>query len=324
MTLGVGRRASLHFVLAALLLPAAGRAQEAGRRYRLAFITSVPRGPQHAGMFEELRRAGFVEGQNLVIDGFGATIDGLPAVAAEIVKARPDATFAGGDAAIVATLRTTRTIPIVAISDDLLGNGFVASLAQPGANLTGVSILATELNGKRQEILLDLIPGMTRVAALSDPATTSPDRIRALKDAAQARGVTLSVVDVATPAGISHAIDAAQAGGAQALNVLASSLFHANRGELMARVAAARLPAMFQWPEYVEEGGLIGYGPRLDGIYSTLIARQLIKVLRGTRPPEIPVEQPTNFELGINLQTAKKLGLAVPDLLVARADEVVR
>jgi putative ABC transport system substrate-binding protein len=167
--------------------------------------------------------------------------------------------------------------------------------------------------------LIDLVPGIRHLAALADSSTTGPDRLAALQQAAAARGVELSIQYIANGAEIAPAVEQARAGGAQAINVLASALLYPHRRELIERIAAARLPAIYQFPEIVEEDALMGYGPRLASIYRDLVAPKLIKVLRGVKPADIPAEQPTAFELGINLKTGKALGLVVPALLLAQA-----
>jgi putative ABC transport system substrate-binding protein len=321
------RRTALRLAAGGLLAPVAAWGQEAGRTYRLGYLSSQPLGnPSYVALLKGLARAGFVEGRNLTADPqeSGFTRERLGEVAKALAANAPDAIVCGGEPLVRAALQATKTIPIVAIADDLVRNGLVASLARPGGNLTGVSILATELDGKRQQLLTDLVPGIRRMAALADPSTTGPDRLAALQKAADAGGIELAVYQVANPGEIAPAIEGARAKGAQALNVLASTLFHANRGELIERVAAAKLPAMFQWPEYVEEGALAGYGPRLLAIWEHQIARQLVKVLRGAKPADIPAEQPTEIELGINLQTAEKLGISVPESFVTRAEQVIR
>ena len=205
----------------------------------------------------------------------------------------------------------------------MIGQGLVHSLAKPGGNTTGVSIFATELDDKRQEILMEAVPGLRRMAALSDADTTPPRQIEALQDAARARGVDLSIHWATRPEEIVPAIDASKNSGAAALNVLASPLLFANQRLIIDRVAALRLPAIYQWPEMAEQGGLIAYGPRIVQIYRELIARQLVKLLRGTKPGDLPIEQPTKFELVINTAVAKAIGFNVPSLLVLHADKVI-
>jgi ABC-type uncharacterized transport system substrate-binding protein len=319
------KRRDLFLPVAAALLLHSGiaAAQEPGRVYRLGFVVQPPK-RFFAPMIDELRRNGFVEGKNLIIDprGFATPPDRLDAVAAEIVAGRPDAIYSGGDAAGQALQRATKTIPLVASADDSVRAGLVASLAHPGGNITGVSILATELDGKRLSLLIALVPGITRIAALVDPKTTAPDQLRKLVEEARSQGVTLSPHRARTAQEITPAVDAARAAGAQAVDVLASALFNAHRAALIAHINQVRLPAMYQWPGYGKLGGLICYGPRYKS-FLRQDARLLVKILNGTKPADIPVEQPTDIALVINLKTAKAIGLAVPPLLLARADEVI-
>jgi len=204
----------------------------------------------------------------------------------------------------------------------MVGQGLVASLARPGGNTTGISILATELDSKRQEILMEMVPAARRVAVLADANTAAPQNMQALQEAARARGVELAVHLVERPERIVAAIEEAKRQGAEALNVLASPVLVARRFDIFERTAALRLPAIYQSPEFAEDGGLIGYGPRITQLFRQM-ARQLAKVLRGEKPNDVPVEQPTRFELAINLQAAKAIGFEVPPSLVLRADEVI-
>jgi putative ABC transport system substrate-binding protein len=272
-----------------------------------------------------LKRQGFVAGQNLWVDerGYGLHADQLAEHAAELVKAHVDVIYCGGDANVRAALQATQTIPIVTVSEDLVRSGFAHSLAKPGGNTTGVSILSPELDGKRQEILTEAVPGIHHMAALADSNTDTPEQLRALQEAARARGLELSIYRVAMPEEIAGAIDAAQSAGAEALNVLASSLLYNNRQIVRARIAALRLPAIYQFPEASEEGGLISYGPRLVQVYGETIARQIATLLRGAKPAGVPVEQPSKFELVINLKTAKSLGITIPTTMLDRADKVI-
>jgi putative ABC transport system substrate-binding protein len=311
---------------AALLLPHAAWAQDPGRIYRLGCLFSSPRDASFlVALFDELRRLGFVEGQNLMVDprGFGLRIEQDSEVAAELVKARVDVILLGGDVGIRIVQQATATIPILGVTEDMVGSGLVRSMARPGGNTTGVSLLATELDGKRQEMLVAIVPGARRIAALADANTTAPRELQALEDAARARGIELSIHRIAKPDEIIGAIDAAQAAGAQGFNVLASPLLFVKRRSILERVAALRLPAIYQWPETAEEGGLAAYGPRIVQLYRDVFARQLVKLLQGAKPAELPVEQPTKFELVINLKTASALGLTVPQWILGLADEVI-
>jgi ABC-type uncharacterized transport system substrate-binding protein len=310
----------------AATLPLAVFAQEPGRTYRLGGLHFSPyKAPHHVALFDELRRFGFTEGQNLLSDaeGYGLRADQLADHAAKIVKAGVDVILCAGTAPIQAAQQATKTIPILGITDDMVGSRLVGSLAKPDGNTTGVSILAPELDGKRQEILIEAVPGVRRIAALADFNTTTPRQLQALQDAAHARGVDLLIYRVAKPEEIAGAIETAKSSGATALNVLATPLLHNNRQIILERVMALGLPSIHQWPETSEEGGFIGYGPRLNRLYREIMARQLVKLLLGARPADLPVEQPTKFELAINLKTAKALGLVAPASFLARADEII-
>jgi putative ABC transport system substrate-binding protein len=276
-------------------------------------------------MFDELRRAGFVSGQNLTIEwhSYGPRTDLIPEFAAELAKRRLDVLVMNGEAAIRAAQQATTTIPILGITEDMVGQGLVNSLARPGGNTTGVSILATELDGKRQEILIEAVPGLRRVAVLADSNVTGLSQLQPLQDAARARGLELSIYRVASAEEITAAIDAAKASGAAALNVFESAFLYGNHRLITDRVAALRLPAIYRWPEDAEENGFVAYGPRLIQIFRELAAQQLVKLLRGAKPADLPVEQPTKFELVINLKTANALGVTVPETLLARADKVI-
>jgi putative ABC transport system substrate-binding protein len=320
------RREFTTLLSAALAWPLAARGQEPGRIYRLGGVHTSPRdAPYHIAFFEELRRLGFIDGQNLAVDwkGYGLSGEQFEQHAAELVKAGIDVIVAGGDAAVRAARRATTSIPILALTDDMVGQGLVHSLAKPGGNTTGVTILASELDGKRQEILMEAVPGVRRIAVLADTNVTTPSRLHALEDAARARGLELSIHRVGRREEIASAIDAAKASDAEALNVLSSALLFNNRAIIFDRVATLRLPAVYQWPEMAEQGGLIGYGPLLVQLYRDIMSRQLAKLLRGMKPADLPVEQPTRFELVINLQAAKAIGHEVPAGLVLRADKVI-
>jgi ABC-type uncharacterized transport system substrate-binding protein len=307
---------------AAVAWPLAARAQP-DRTWRIGVLAPLP-ATVFAPFFSELRQLGFIEGQTLAVDrrGFDARYDRLSAIAAEIMKAGPEVLLCGGDAAIRAAQTATSNLPIVAITDDMVGAGLVRSLARPGGNTTGVSILAADLDGKRQEVLLEFLPGVRHLAALFDAQNNTPAQLQTLLDAARARGVELSIHRVERKEDIGLAIGAAKAGGAEALNVLASPLLHGNRHAIFTRTTELHLPAIYQWPETAQEGGLLAYGPRLTEVFRQL-ARQLGKVFRGANPADLPIEQPTKFELVVNLRTAKAIGLDVPPTLLARADEVI-
>ena len=307
-------------------LPLAALAQEPGRTYRLGCLSPHPRDIAfNIFFFDTLRRAGFIEGRNLTIDycAYAAHIDLISQYAAELVIAQPDVIYAAVGAAVRTVQQATKSIPIVGITGDMVGEGLVESFTRPNNNTTGISIFAFELDGKRQDILIEAVPGIRRMAALADPSNpTGQVNARALKEAARVKNVELSIYHVTRAEEIVATIDKAQASGATALNVLGSEMLDGNIPLIIERVAALRLPAMYQWGLWAERGGFIGYGPVLDHL-ADLTARYAASLLRGTKPADLPIEQPTKFELVINLNTAKAMGVTVPEALLTRADKVI-
>jgi putative ABC transport system substrate-binding protein len=279
--------------------------------------------PWVLAFLDELRLNGFIEGQNLTIipGGFDVQVDLLAERAEAMVKAEPDAIVGGPEPQLRALQARTGTIPLIGMTNDMVADGLVKSLARPGGNTTGISLLSPELDSKRQDILMEAVPSARRVAALADSNVT-PKHIQEMLDAARLRGIELSVFAIAKAEDIAPAIDTAKASGAEALNFLASALFFPVNRIDVERATAARLPAIHHWPEAAEAGGFLGYGPRFKQVWRQR-ARLTIKILRGDKPADLPVEQPTNFELAINLQAAKALGLTVPPALLATADEVI-
>jgi ABC-type uncharacterized transport system substrate-binding protein len=204
----------------------------------------------------------------------------------------------------------------------MLGSGLVNSLARPDGNTTGVSILVFEAEGKRQDILIEAVPGLRRMAALADANNTNT-KLDVLQTAARAHGVELIIHRVARGEQIAAAIDSVHASGATALNILGSPLFFTNGHLIMERVAALRIPAMFIFPEEAEEGGFAAYGPRDNQLFVGVMLQQIVKLFRGTKIADIPVEQATKFELVINLKTANAMGVTVPTALLVRADKII-
>ena len=310
--------------------PFAAWAQEPSRSYRIGMLWPFPRNAPSAGggaieIFDELQRHGFVEGQNLSIEfrAWGQAVERISEYAAELVNARVDCIVADGPLAIRVAQQATKSIPIIGITDDMVGAGFVSSMARPEGNTTGVSLLATELDGKRQEILAEAVPGLRRMATLVDANATATAELDALQQAARTRNIELSIYRIAKSDEIASAIDLAKTSGAAALNILASPMLDANNRAIMERVATLRLPAIYQWPERAEEGGFVAYGPRFTQILRELLVRQAVRLLRGAKIADIPVEQPTKFELVINLKTAKAIGHEIPANLVLRADKLI-
>jgi putative ABC transport system substrate-binding protein len=310
---------------AAAQWPLAASAQEPGRIYRIGFLVPTSRdSPTVKAFFDELRLNGFVEGQNLIVipGGFAVPNDQLANVAASLVAASPDVINAGPELPLRALQKINQTIPLVGMTEDMVADGLVASLARPGGNITGLSLLSPELDGKRQEILLEAIPGLRKIAVLADSKVTSAEHLVQLQQAAQSRGVGTLVRGIAKRDDVISGINDVKASGAQAINFLASPLFSVNAADFIAQLTKLRLGSIYQWPEDAEAGGLIGYGPRFTDMYRQR-ARINVKVLRGAKPADIPVEQPTTFELVINLNTAKAIGVDVPSSLLLRADKVI-
>jgi putative tryptophan/tyrosine transport system substrate-binding protein len=303
--------------------PLVARAQDSGRIYRIGGLNYLPRTAPHiVALFDELRQVGLVEGKNLVVIGAWAyRPEQFPEMAAELVKAKADVIVCGGDSATRAAQQATKTIPILAVADDLVGSGLAPSLAHQGGNMTGVSILASELDVKRLEILHEFVPRALRIAVMADPSTisTRAQLVRAARDL----GLELVWFEAHSADEMVRAFDAIALARSEAVNVLASPLLNQQRRIIIERAAPLRLPAIYQWPETAEEGGFLAYGPGFTQVYRQIVARLLVKLLQGTKPADLPIEQPTKFELVINLKTAKSLGLDVSHSLLARADEVI-
>jgi putative tryptophan/tyrosine transport system substrate-binding protein len=319
------RREFITLIGASVTWPFAALAQQAGRTYYLGCLLASPPN-EYVAFFDGLRRRGFIEGQNLTLEyrAFGEHVDLVSQYAAELVKAGVDVITASGDDTVRALQQVTKTIPIIAIVGDMLGSGLVTSLARPDGNTTGVSILGDKTDGKRQDILIEAVPGLRLMAFLIDVnLTRTPAQLAALQEAARAHNIEFSIHRVTRGAEIAAAIDSAQASGATALNIVSSPLFYAHRHLIMERAAAARLPTIYEFPETAEDGGFAAYGPRRSQLYSEIMAQQIVKLFRGSKVADIPVEQPSKFDLIINLTTAKALDLSIPDSFLLRADEVI-
>ena len=245
----------------------------------------------------------------------------IPAFVSELVARPVDVIVVFGDTAIRAAQRASRIIPIVGLADDLLGSALVDNMSRPGSNTTGVSILASELDVKRLQIVRELLPHARRVGVLEDPNTVSTRR--QLETAARDLDVELVIATAKDRTEIIAAIDSMVAARVEAVNILASPVFHNFRTVILGHLRRTRLPAIHQWPETASEGGLLAYGPSIVGVYRQL-AGLVDRILRGSKTADLSVEQPTRFELVINLATAKALSVVVPQSLLVRADEVVR
>lgn len=323
-----------HFLLisaaAPLAMPFVAAAQPAGKIVRVGRLAAVS-APDDAGNLEAFRRGmrdlGWVEGRNLAIESrFGDGVArGLPALAAELVRSNVDVIVASSSDGARAAKNATSTIPVVfTMTGDPMEGGIVASLARPGANVTGVTTLGLALAEKRLEILTEAVPGVRRIAALSHPEF--PDAVAAVKrmePAARALGVRLHVVEVRDPARLDQAFNTMRAEQDGALTVLAGPLFVTHRKRIVDLAARSRLPAIYSVERYVEAGGLLFYGESLPDLYyrsATLVD----KILKGARPGDIPVEQATKLDLIINLKAARQIGLTVPAVLLTRASRVIQ
>jgi putative ABC transport system substrate-binding protein len=274
-----------------------------------------------------LHDLGYVEGQNIVIDGRFADgkLDRMPELAAELVRLKVDIIVTGGPQATRPAKEATNTIPIVMTQDsDPVGEGFVASLARPGGNITGLTNLSAELSGKRLELLKEIVPKLSRVVAFGN--VTNPGNAKArgeTEDAARTLGLKLQYMEVQSADGIESAFKAASKGQAQAIIMLNTRVGTGHRKRVVELAARNRLPATYPQMEFADVGGLMFYGANAADLYRRA-AIFVDKILKGTQPADLPVEQPTKFELVINLKAAKQIGLTIPPNVLARADKVIR
>ena len=325
------RRALIAGIAAGLLAPRVARAQSGARAPRVGYLASgnAPAAPlRPAEMLRQgLRELGWTDGQNIAIEPRFADgrYDRLPGLAAELIGLKVDLIAAVGAAAAGAARNGTTTIPIVMISvGDPVGLGLVANLAHPGGNVTGLAFsVGFDTYGKGLELLREAVPGVRRVAVLSNPANPyqplATDNVRAV---AQSLGVQLQLLDVRGPGDFDGAFAAIGKERAGALLVMTDPMFTGNRAQLAALAIKHKLPSMHGVRENAEAGALMSYGPNFD-VISRRAAIYVDKILKGAKPGDLPIEQPTQFELVINLKTAKTLGIAVPRSLLQRADQVI-
>jgi len=302
-------------------------AQEAGKAPLVGVLlinTAADPEPVASLFRNALAALGYVDGRNLRLEFHFAEghADRFPALAEVLVRDRPAVIAALGDAAVRAAQQATRTIPIVAIADDLVAAGLIQSMAKPGGNTTGVSILATELDAKKLEILKEIVPAARRFGLLRDPAGSTEARLQAIAAVAYALGLELQTVDVATTADFAAAFAAFRAGGAEALDILASPLLANFQRELARLSLEYKLPAICQFREMVEAGCLASYGVKRSEMYA-MLAAYTDKMLKGAKPGETVARQPSAVELVINQKTARKIGIEIPSAILARADEVI-
>jgi ABC-type uncharacterized transport system substrate-binding protein len=318
--------------------PLAARAQEGAPRVysvdrpaRVACVNFIGAGqaqPYRRAFRDGMRALGWVEDRNVVIEErFAEGLDArLPAIVGEILDLKPEVVVIDGARVIRAFRERTVAIPIVtAVVSDPIGAGFIASFARPGSNVTGMAFQDVDLITKRAELLKELVPGLARVALLNDPGARpgAPDRVAAAAEqAVSALGLVPHRLDVRHTADLAPALDAARANGDQAVLQVSSPFFSANREVLVAQAIQSRLPLSCEQSPFVAAGCLVSYGPNFAEMHRRA-AFYVDRILKGERAADLPVEQPTKFDLAVNLKTAKALGLTVPPMLLARADEVI-
>jgi putative tryptophan/tyrosine transport system substrate-binding protein len=309
-------------VLAAAFMPRLARAQLASSVRVVGVISARP---EAGRAFEEgLRGLGWVEGKTVKFERHvGTDYRKIARFAAELTRIPVDVIYAGNSAATRASMEATRTVPIITMSADPVSAGFAASLARPGGNVTGLAIMHPELSGKRLELLAETLPTAKRIAVLGNPANPSTAAMRHETNArAAAIGVKIINYDASGPERFADVLGAATQTRPDVLVVLGDPVFFVNRRRLLEAVARHPLPAIWEWREFVEAGGLMAYGPRVDELHRHA-ATFVDRILRGAKPADLPIERATRFEFVINLKTAKGLGLTIPPSVLLRADQVI-
>jgi len=316
------------FALTFAFAGAVAQAQQPANIPRIGYLGSTSVSARTEAFRQGLRELGYVEGKNIVIEWrrHEGKVDRLPALAAELVRLKVDIIITAGAPAARAAKEATPTIPIVMTQvGDPVGSGFVASLAQPGGNITGLSTLAPELSGKRLELLKEVVPKLSRVAVFG--TSTNPDNAPSLKEvefAAKGLGVKLQCLNVLDRKDSETAFQAAVKGRAEAVLMMVSGpVANSQRPQIAELAAKSRLPVIYSGRTDVEAGGLMTYGVN-NADLDRRAATYVDKILKGARPADLPVEQPKKFELIINLKAAKQIGLTIPPNLLARADKVIR
>ena len=314
---------------AAVVWPIAARAQQAGKVHRIGVLETISTTLNVANFYalrEGLRQLGYAEGQNLVIEYRSADgrDDRFPGLARELLALKVDVIVTRGTPAAKAVKNATSTVPVVMMaSGDPVGVGLVTSLARPGGNITGLSAIVGELSPKRLELIKEIVPGLARIAVL---ANTSNDAVRRdwarIETAARSLGVQSQLLDLRESDALGPTFDDASARRADALVVVIDAITQANQQRIVGLAMKHRLPAIYSSREFVDAGGLISYGVSYPDLYRRA-ATYVDKILKGTKPADLPVVQPTKFELVINLKTAKALGIEVPPSLLALADGVI-
>jgi putative ABC transport system substrate-binding protein len=321
---------SIPFVVALLAVAVIAEAQQPTKIPRIGYLSgsSPSTSPARRNAFRQgLRELGYVEGKNIAIEWRYAEgkFDRLPALAAELVRLKVDIIVTAGPQATRPAKQATSTIPIVMAQDpDPVGNGFVASLARPGGNITGLSSLAPEISGKQLELLKEIVPRLSRAAVFGTSINSgNAQNLREVELTAKAFGVKLQYLDVLSPKDIETAFRAASKGRADAVLMLPGSVLVLQRAQLADLAAKNRLPAIYPQADYMEAGGLMYYGANTADLFRRA-ATYVDKILRGAKPADLPVEQPKTFEFIINLKAAKQIGLTIPPNVLVRADRVIK
>ena len=317
-------------MIAFAMCGAVATAQQPAKTPRIGFLSAVSPSTISARIeaFKQgLRELGYVEGKNVTTEWLYAEgkLDRLPALSAELVRLKVDVIVSAGPTVTRPTKEATVTIPIVmALDDDPVGSGFVASLARPGRNITGLSTMAPEISGKQLELLKEIVPKLSRVAVIGN--STRAGNAQMLKETELAAGVLrvqLQYLDVLDPKDIETAFRTSSKGRADAVLVLTSPVFLSQRTQTAELAVKNRLPTIYSWPENVEDGGLMTYSVSITDLFRRA-ATYVDKILKGAKPADLPVEQPKKFEFVINLKAAKQIGLTIPPNVLARADRVIR
>ncbi|HEX2116938.1 MAG TPA: ABC transporter substrate-binding protein [Alphaproteobacteria bacterium] len=307
-----------------LALIAGHHAAAQDRIFRLAILSPNPTAMEAIReiVLVQLARLGFAEGKNLKLDARFGEVEALPGLAQELASLEPDALFASSNASVDAALAATSSIPIVMFGQDPVGSGYAASLARPGGRVTGVAILTADLDVKRLELLRDVVPAARRAAVLLHSTGRGNDvREKSMGDLASRAGLTISFHSVARVQDYPAAFAAMRAAGAELLVVSANTHFARDVRTLAELARQAGLSTVCEWQEMAAAGCLLGYGPSRTELYR-LSANYIARIFRGAAPGDLPIEQPANFELGVNMQVARALGVTIPTTLLLRADEV--
>jgi putative ABC transport system substrate-binding protein len=321
----MNRRAFVTGLGAVLGAPQGAGAQQAGKVYRIGYLDLLEPHSLFEAFRQGLRERGYVEGTNIVIEQRWAEgkRDRLAGLALELVRLEVDAIVASVPVAARAVTNATGVIPvIVVLGGDPVEQGLVATLARPGGNVTGLSSNMAELVPKQLGLLKEAIPQLSSIALLQNPDTSIPSTVRRAEDAARMLALRLEVVNVRTPPELDPAFTAMTRGRADALIVPAEAIFYQHRARIAELPAKRRLPAVYGLREHVDVGGLMAYGASRSDLYRRA-AVYVDKILKGAKPSDLPIEQPTKFEFVINLKTAKALGLTIPPSLLLRADRVI-